>query len=72
MLSRTGLGDDRWDSGAQGAADGVAAQGQHQAGGLAPPDAEVEDFVQAAGVIGELALVDDEPGVAVSGQNRRR
>jgi hypothetical protein len=56
---------------AERAADGVAAQGQHQAGGLAPPDAEIENLVEAAGGVGELALVDDEPGVEVARQNLR-
>ena len=55
---------------AERAADGVAAEGQHQAGGFAPPDAEIENLVEAAGGVGELALVDDEAGVEVSGQNR--
>jgi hypothetical protein len=64
-----GLGDDAHGVGAERAADGVAAQRQHQAGGFAPPDAEVEHLVEAAGGVGELALVDDEAGVEVAGQN---
>src|ERR1035437_1062585 len=65
-----GLGDDLERFCAQGAADRVAPQGQDQAGGLAPPDAEVEDLVEAAGAVGELALMDDEAGIVGSGQNR--
>ena len=65
------LGDDLVLFRAQRAADGVAAQRQHQAGGLLPPDAEIENLVEAAGGIGELALVDDEAGVVVSRQHRR-
>ena len=66
MLSCTALVTMRWVFGAQRAADGVAAQGQHQAGGFAPPDAQIENLVESAGGVGELALVDDEPGVVVA------
>src|SRR5208337_307331 len=62
-----GFGDDAHGIGAQGTANGVAAQGQDEAGGLAPPDAEIENLVEAAGGVGELAFVDDEAGVDVSG-----
>ena len=64
-----GAGDDAEGFGAEGAADGVAAERQDEAGGFAPPDAEVENFVEAAGGVGELAFVDDEAGIEVSGEN---
>ena len=35
-----------------------------------PPDAQVENLVQAAGRVGELALVNDQPRVVGSRQNR--
>jgi hypothetical protein len=44
-----GAGDDAEGFRAEGAADGVAAEGQDEAGGFAPPDAEVENLVEAAG-----------------------
>ena len=53
--------------GAEIAADGVSAEGQRQAGVLLPPDAEVDDQVQAELGIGELALVDEEAGVDAAG-----
>ena len=65
------LGDDSERLCAQRAADGVAAQRQHQAGGLAPPDAQVKNLVKAARAVGELALVDDKPCLKVAGQDRR-
>ena len=52
----------------QAAADGVAAQGQRKSGLLAPPLAQIEHTVKTVGGIGELALVDDEPGVEVARQ----
>ncbi len=55
--------------GAERAADGIAAQRQHKAGGLAPPGAEIDHFVKSAGGIGELALVDDESGIEFARQN---
>ena len=55
----------------EGAADGIAAQGQDKAGGFAPPDTEVDDLVESAGVVAELALVDDEPGIEFAGENFR-
>jgi len=42
-----GLGDDLVLVGAQRAADGRCRQGQHQAGGLAPPDARSSTFLRA-------------------------
>ncbi len=66
-----GLGYDAQGIRAEGAADGVAAQGQDKAGGFAPPDAEVENLCEAAGAIGELALVDDEAGIEFAGENFR-
>src|ERR1700751_991662 len=44
---------------AEGAADGVASERKRQAGLFAPPLTEVDDFVQAAMRVGELAFVDD-------------
>jgi len=40
------LGDDAQGFGSERTANGVAAQRQDQAGGFAPPDAEIEDFVK--------------------------
>ena len=64
-----GFGDDAHGVCAERAADGVAAQREHEAGGLAPPYAQVEDLVEAARGVSELALVDDETGVEVAGQD---
>ena len=69
MLSRRALEMILCASGAQRAANGVAAERQHKAGGFAPPDAEIENLVEAAGGVGELALVDDQAGVEFAGQN---
>jgi hypothetical protein len=44
-------------------------RGAGQAGLLAPPDAEVEELVQAVVGVGELALVDDEAGVELAGDD---
>ena len=66
-----GLGDDAVGIRAQGAADGIAAEGQNQAGGFAPPDTQVQNLVEAAGRVGELAFVDDEAGIEVAGENFR-
>ena len=44
-------------------ADAVAAQRQGQAGLFVPPHAQVDQQVQAEGLIGELAFMDDQPGV---------
>jgi hypothetical protein len=63
------LGDDLVRFSAERAADGVAAQRQHQAGGFAPPGAEVDDLVEPAGGIGELPLVNDESGIELARQN---
>ena len=63
-----GLGDDAHGFWAEGAADGVSAERQDEAGGFAPPDAEIEDLVEAAGGVGELAFVDDEAGIEVAGE----
>ena len=49
--------------GAEVAADDVAAQRQRQPGLLLPPDAQVDDQVQALILKRELAFVDDQPGV---------
>ena len=62
-----GLGGDAHHIGAEAAADGVAAEGKHEAGLFAPPDAEIDDFAEAAGGVGELPLVDDEAGVEAAG-----
>ena len=43
-----GFGYDAEGIGAEGTADGVAAEGQDKACGFAPPDAEIENFVEAA------------------------
>ena len=56
-------------AGAERAADGIAAQRQHQAGGFAPPRAKVNRAKKTAGGIGELALVNDEAGIVCAGQN---
>jgi hypothetical protein len=69
MLSCTALVTMCMDFSAERAADGVAAEGQHQAGGFAPPDAQIENLVEAAGGVGELSLVNDESGVEVAGEN---
>ena len=65
------LGDDLVRFRAQRAANGVAAERQHQAGGFAPPDAEIDDFVESAGRVGELAFVNDESGIVLAGEDRR-
>ena len=64
-----GFGYDAEGIGAEGAADGVAAEGQDEAGGFAPPDAQVENLVETAGGVSELALVDDEASVEFAGEN---
>ena len=43
------LGDDFVLFRAQRAADGIAAQWQYQAGGFAPPDAQIDDLIESAG-----------------------
>ena len=58
--------------GAEVAADHVAAQRQRQAGLLLPPDAEVDDQVQALVLERELPLVDDQPGVVLARPRPRR
>ena len=62
-------GDSAEGFGTKRAADGVAAKRQDEAGGFAPPDAEVDDLVQSAGGVGELALMDDEAGIVFAGEN---
>ena len=64
-----GLGDDLVLFSSERAADGVAAEGQHQAGGFLPPDAKIENLVEAADVVGELSFVNNESGVIGSGKN---
>ncbi len=59
MLSRSAVETVEISSRAEAAADGVASEGQRQAGGLLPPLAEVHDAVQAGLIVGELAFVDD-------------
>ena len=50
--------------GAEIAADDVAAERQRQAAGaLEPPLAEVDDLVQALGRVGQLSLVNQQPGI---------
>ena len=71
MLSRKALGDDLVGRSAQRAADRIAAQWEHHAGRLAPPDSQIENLLQAAGGIGELALVDDQSGLEFARLNRR-
>ena len=44
-------------------ADGVGAQRQRQVGFLEPPLAQVDDQMQILLGVGELAFVDDQPGV---------
>ena len=51
------------------AADGVAAERQRQAGLIAPPAPEIDDAVQPGLVVGELALVDDQPGLVLAGEH---
>jgi hypothetical protein len=48
------------------ASDGVAAEGQGEVAGGGPPDAEVFDEAQALLLVGELTLVDEEPGVGLA------
>src|ERR1700733_14593822 len=54
---------------AEGAADGVAAEGEGKTGLFAPPLAEVEELDEAVVGIGELAFVDDEAGFELSGDD---
>ena len=70
MLSRSALVVIRMVSSPRDAANGVAAEGQRQAGLLAPPLAEVERFDQAVVAVGELAFVDDEAGVELARDDR--
>ena len=69
MLSRSAFEMILCDFRAQRAANGVAAQRQHQAGGLAPPDAQIDNLVEPAAAVGELSLVNDQSGVVLSRQN---
>ena len=55
--------------GPEGTTDGITAEWQGQAGLLVPPLAEVEEFDEAIVGVGELALVDDEAGVELSGDD---
>ena len=47
-------------------ADAVAAEREGEVGLPGPPEAEVEDEVQAEGLVGELAFVDEEACVGVA------
>ncbi len=67
MLSRRALVVAERVSAAEGAADGIAAQGKRQTGLLAPPLAEVEELEQAIAGVGELALVNDESSFKLAG-----
>ena len=53
-------------------ADHVAAQRQRQSGLFLPPDAEIDDQLQTLILKGELAFVNDEPGVVLARPPRRR
>src|ERR1700733_7393843 len=55
---------------AEGAADGVAAEGEGKTGLFAPPLAEVEELDEAIVGVGELAFVDDEAGVELACYDR--
>ena len=56
---------------AEAALDGVAAEWERQAGLLAPPAAEVNDLVQAALGVSQLAFVNDEARVELAGDHLR-
>src|SRR5579885_3421902 len=53
------------------ALDGVAAKRQRQSGLFAPPFAEIDHAVESRFGIGELAFVDDEPGLVASFEDLR-
>ncbi len=69
MLSRRALVVVNNVSGTKRAADGVAAERKGQAGLVAPPLAEVEQFDEAVIGVGQLALVDDEAGIELAGDD---
>ncbi len=52
---------------AEVAADDISAEGEREAGAFHPPLAEVEAADHAVILVGELAFVNDESGVGVSG-----
>ena len=66
MLSRSAVQQAVDQLRAERAANGVATQGQRQSGLIAPPLAHVENAVQALAVEGELAFVNDEPGLVLA------
>ena len=55
------FGDDGVRLSAQGAANCIAAKGQHELGLLSPPNAEVDDFMQSAAAVGQLPFMNDQP-----------
>src|SRR5690349_1590673 len=58
-----GPGDEAAERRTQGLANGIATQGKRQTSLLLPPDAEVDDLVEAELGEEELALVDEQAGV---------
>src|ERR1019366_756442 len=56
---------------AESAANGVAAERQRQIRLLAPPRAKIERFDQTIVAVGQLAFMDDQSSVELTGDNRR-
>ena len=71
MLSRNAPLTADISSGAEGAANGVAAQRQRQASHFLPPSAEIDDAVQAGLVVSQLAFVNDQSGFVFAFEHLR-
>ena len=63
------LGDDLVLLRAQRAANRVSAQGQHQARSFLPPDAQVQNLMEAARSVGQLPFVNNEARLVLARQN---